>query len=126
MPAAAAAALPGGACDSSDTLEAEAIAARLPSDNHALSRSLVSPEILRLASLDDGLRAGVATQDLVFCSNQVTHNLLLLKHGNQSSFIPHFLTFLTPSLRLLSCLALHLSSRYSLHQLYVSLLTLNT
>ncbi len=34
-----------------------------------------------------------------------------LKHGSQSWFIPHFLTFHTPSFRLLPHLVLHLSSR---------------
>jgi hypothetical protein len=36
------------------------------------------------------------------------------KHGSQRVVIPHFLTFLTPSFRLLSYLALHLCSRCSL------------
>ncbi len=38
---------------------------------------------------------------------EVIGSLLLLKHASQRWLIPHFLTFLTPSLRLLSYLALH-------------------
>ena len=40
--------------------------------------------------------------------------LLLCKHGSQRVGIPHFLTFLTPCIRLLSYLARHLSSQCSL------------
>ena len=50
----------------------------------------------------------------VSCFVQGTDSLLLCKHGRRRAVIPHFLTFLTPSLRLLSYLALHLSSRCSL------------
>jgi hypothetical protein len=48
------------------------------------------------------------------CILQGTDSLLLCKHGSQKVVIPHVLTFLTRSLRLLSYLALHLGSRFSL------------
>ena len=42
----------------------------------------------------------------VSCFVQVTNILFLCKHGSQRVVIHHFLTFLTPSLRILSFLSL--------------------
>jgi hypothetical protein len=41
------------------------------------------------------------------CFLSVIGSLLPLKHGSQKRFIPHLLTFHTPTLRLVSYLALH-------------------
>ncbi len=51
----------------------------------------------------------VQKREIPSLSRILCSRLLLLKHGNQRWLIPHFLTVLTRSLRLLSYLTLHLS-----------------